>query len=144
MIWGPTRYLLKIAAPLESVFRTEDAAHPDAVILGGAARVADYYDVVAGLQRLARDAGHLAGRRPFDRPALHLTLVVGRFDVDERVRVAEHERHHVPFDLDLLVDDVRGSEGMMGVRRRSRDENRADETEQKTFHDSSCETLREW
>src|SRR6184192_4221975 len=125
--------LLKIAAPLEAVLRTEDAAHADAVILGGAARVAGDDDVVAGLERIARDARELTGRGPFDRPALHLAVVVRRLDVDERVRVAEHERDHVPLDLDLLVDDVGGRKGVMGVRRRACDEEPADETEQKTY-----------
>src|SRR5437762_4001985 len=121
--------LLKIPAPLEPVLRSQDAPHADAVILDGAARVAGDDDVIARLQRVARDAGQLPGGGPLDGPALHLALRVRRLHVNERVRVAEHELHHVAFDLDLLVDDVGGGERMVRVDHGARHERGADQRE---------------
>ena len=46
------------------------------MIFRRAARIAGDDDVVARLERVALDAAQLPGRRPFDRPALHLAVVV--------------------------------------------------------------------
>src|SRR5438552_9878377 len=95
-----TRFpLLEVPAPFPAVLRPEDAAHPHAVIFDGAAGVAGNDDVVALFQRIARHAAQLAGGGPLDRPALHLSLIVGSHQVDEGMRITEHELHHVPFDL---------------------------------------------
>src|SRR6516165_3966386 len=85
-----TRRLLEGAAPLEAVLRTENAAHAQPVIFGRAARVAGDDHVIARLERVVRDAVQLAGRRPLNRPALHVSILVRRFDVHERMRVPKH------------------------------------------------------
>src|SRR5437667_12863888 len=87
-----TRFpLLKRPAPFPAVLRPEDAAHPHAVIFDGAPGVAGDDDVVALFQRIAGHAAQLARGGPLDRSALHLSLVVRSHQVDEGMRVAEHE-----------------------------------------------------
>src|SRR5688572_17571665 len=96
---------LALEAPAEPVRRPQQAAHADAVIDWIAARVAGDDDFVAGLQRLASDAlpRQCAGAAPFDAPALHLAVLVGRHDVHPRMRIAEHELYELAFDLDRLA-----------------------------------------
>src|SRR5206468_13049415 len=91
--------LLEVPAPLEAVLRTEDAAHPEPVIFGRAARVAGDDHVIAWLEGVVRDAAQLTRSRPFNGPALDLPLVVRCLHVDEGMRIPEHERHQLAFDL---------------------------------------------
>src|SRR5580692_4847856 len=97
--------LLDYTTPAEAIGRPLDAAHADAVIFRIAARVAGDDDVIAGLQGVAGDAftAQLAAAAPFHRPSFHVALVVGGFDVDERMRIAEHELDQSAFDRDVLV-----------------------------------------
>ena len=92
------------------------------MIDGVAAGVTRDDDLVAGLQRFARDAlaRQCAGTAPFDAPALHLAVLVGRHEVHPGVRVAEHELHERAFDLDGIAFVVRRRERMMRVRSQAR------------------------
>src|SRR4030095_14569018 len=81
--------------PCESIERPPQAEHQCAVLSWHARRTRRDGDLVADLQRLALDAlrAELRGARPLDRPPFHLAMLVGRFHVHERVRVAHHELH---------------------------------------------------
>src|SRR5688572_10692189 len=112
---------LALLTPAEAVRRPQQRAHPNAVIRGVTARIARDHDLVARLQRFARDtlAGQRTGATPLDAPPLHLPVLVGRHDVHPRVRVAEHELHELALDLDGLALVVGRGERMMRVGRQS-------------------------
>ena len=95
----------------------DDAAHPQTMVLRISARAAFDDDVIAGFQRDARNAllRELLARAPFDRPSLHVALVVRRFDMNEGVRVPVEELDQVPFDLLDLVLEVGCRERMVGL-----------------------------
>src|SRR6186713_818450 len=106
---------LAALTPTEAVGRPQQRAHANAVIDRVTPRVARDDHLVAGLQRLARDAlaGQRAGATPFDAPALHLAVLVRRHDVHPGVRIAEHELHELALDLDRLALVVRRGERVM-------------------------------
>jgi hypothetical protein len=129
---------LALEAPAEAVRRPQQAAHADAVIDRIAARVARDDDLVAGLQRVARDAlaRQRAGSAPFDAPALHLPFFVRRHHVYPRVRIAEHELHELAFDLDRLALVIRRRERMVRRGNRARQQDaRGGDGDQLPLHD---------
>src|SRR5439155_27120796 len=103
----------------------------------GPSRIAGDDDMIARLQRVARDARQLTGGRPFDRPALHLALGVRRLHVQEGVWVSEHELQQVAFDRDLLVDLVDRGKRVVSGGRGSGAGRGGENAEDKTFHSSS-------
>src|SRR4029079_7596809 len=90
--------------PRESIERPTQTEHQCAVLPRHTRRTRGDRDLVADLQRLTLDAlrAELCSARPLNRPALDLAMLVGRFHVHERVRIAQHELHELPFELDLL------------------------------------------
>src|SRR6185503_2742379 len=139
-IWARGTSIERLAAlaPAEAVRRPQQRAHAQPMIDGIAPRVARDDDLVAGLQRLARDAltGQRAGAAPFDAPALHLAVLVGRHDVHPRVRIAEHELHELALDLDRLALVVRRGKRMVRRRTQAREQGtRGGEHDQFPLHD---------
>src|SRR5690606_10142458 len=118
----PDRSIERFAleAPAEAVRGTQQAPHPDPVILRIAARVAGDDHAIAGPQRVAADtvSRELTGAAPLDAPAMHLAAFVGRHHVNPRMRVAEGELHELAFDRDLLALVVRRGERMVSARAR--------------------------
>src|SRR5690606_14036906 len=116
------------AAPVEAVRVPAQVQHPDAVVVRVASRVPRDGDDVARPQRLARDAlaRELPRAAPFDGPSPQLAVLVRRFDVHERMRVAEQELQELALDLDRAILEIRRRERVMGVsantRERGKDE----------------------
>src|SRR3970040_913364 len=73
-------------------------------------------NVIADLERIAADtlAVERPGSAPFHGPALHVAVLVGRHDMDPRMRVPEHELHERTFDTRLCVLVVGRRERVMG------------------------------
>jgi hypothetical protein len=71
--------------------------------------------VIAGLQRLARDAvaAQLTAATPFHGPALHFTIFTLHFDVHKRVRISKQKLNQRPLDFLGFVLEVCRSERMM-------------------------------
>src|SRR5436190_17425384 len=115
--WGGlVEGLAGIPSPLEAVSRTAQILHADTVIVRVSARVARDRHDVADAQRLVRDAlaRQLACAAPLDGPALQRAVLVRRFYVHERVRVAEHELQQLTLDFRRAVFEIGRRERMMG------------------------------
>src|SRR5438128_802959 len=93
------------SAPSESVGRTLQANHAQAMIFRIPAGVSNDDNVVAGSQRFTRDAltAELSASAPFHGVSSDLALRVLHFNVDKRMRIAEQELNQVAFDSFLLV-----------------------------------------
>src|SRR5580658_635160 len=102
--------LLNDAFPVPAARWAGDALHANAMVIGVAARVALDFDNVTRLQRFTSDAvaAQLAAGAPFHCPDLHLALVIRRFDVHERMRVAIQELYQLPLDGDRLILKISG------------------------------------
>ena len=92
------------------------------MVVGIASRIANDDDMIARLQRLARDAltAECSAAAPFDGIANGLALFILAFNVDERMRIAEQELNEVALDRLLLVFEIRCRERMMRVKRNAR------------------------
>src|SRR5688572_4559905 len=73
--------------------------------------------VVAHFEREARDPTlrELRNAAPLTAPAHFLAVLLGHFDVDERMGIANIELDHVPFDLHHLMLDVGAGERVMRI-----------------------------
>ena len=58
----------------------------------------------------------LARAAPLDRVTHHLPVLLLHHDVNEGVRIAKQELHQLAFNGDGLVFQIRGREGVMGIR----------------------------
>src|ERR1700721_1806434 len=96
--------LLNDALPVPAVGWTGDTLDADAMIIRVASRVALDDHMVARLERFAGDAvaAQLASSAPFHSPNLHLSLIIGSFDVHKRMRIPIKELYQLAFNSDCL------------------------------------------
>src|SRR6185295_9664208 len=78
----------------------------------------------------------LTARAPLNGPALHLAVLVRRFDVHERVRVAEEELHQIPLNRHRLILEVGCRERMVGLYTRASHHSHSgnEQNQERTFH----------
>src|SRR5207244_11040918 len=100
--------LARTAAPCPTVGCTFQPDHAKTMVVGIASRIANDDDMIARLQRLARDAltAECSAAAPFDGIANGLALFILAFNVDERMRIAELELHEAALDRLFVVIEV--------------------------------------
>src|SRR4029453_4051704 len=103
--------------PGEPIGRTSQLDHQSPVLTRHAGRPSDDDHFIADLERFSSDAliGQLSSAAPLDGPPLLHAVFVGSLEGHEGMRVAIDELHQLSVELDLFVDVVSGTVGMVRV-----------------------------
>ena len=129
----------RICAPSESVRLAMQRLQRAAVIRRRARGIQGNRDGVADLQRVALDAllAELAGRAPFERPSLHLSVLVRCFHLKEGMGISKQDLDDRALQLDLFIGLIgrrQESGGRTSVRRRKEDSRRNQQEDPLMLH----------